>query len=65
VIYNFVSFSFHAAKGLVRISLHEECFKLLNIIMTFSYILYFQVMLEMFVRRSITEAGQSFASVKG
>jgi NhaP-type Na+/H+ or K+/H+ antiporter len=49
VIYNFVSFSFHAAKGLVRISLHKECFKLLNIIVTFSYTLYFEVMLEMFV----------------
>jgi hypothetical protein len=33
---------------------------LLNIIMTFSYILYFQVMLEMFVRQSITKAGQSY-----
>jgi len=65
VIYNFVSFSFHAAKVSVRISLYEECFKLLNIVMTLSYIVYFQVMLEMFVRHSITEAGQSYASVKG
>jgi hypothetical protein len=65
VVYNFVSFSFHAAKGLVRISLHEECFKLLYVVMTFNYILYFQVMLGMFVRQSVTEAGQSCASVKG
>lgn len=40
MIYNFVSLSFHAAKGLVRIRLHEECFKLLNIIMIFSYFVF-------------------------